>query len=291
MDVQQIKYFLALADELHFWRTSEKVFVTQSALSRHIKALEEELGVKLFERDKRNVELTPAGEFLKQEFARVSEDIDSAIRRARQIASGDVGTVRIGHPASITFSVLPRILGGLAAKHPEIVAQMLEVDAVDVGNSLQSYRIDIAFNRELPKTSGLTYKKLMTENFALVVPANHRINRIKKYDLKSLKDERFVLPSLSGKSEHAAQLRALFEEAGFEPRLSFESDSGATLLGLVAKGLGISIMPYSYSHYLSEEIRFLKIAETSTLYAIWRANDTSPALRNFLQVIQEFDYS
>ncbi|MBX7172668.1 MAG: LysR family transcriptional regulator [Pyrinomonadaceae bacterium] len=286
MNLQQIQYFLALADELHFWKTSEKVFITQSALSRQIKSLEQELGFQLFKRDKRNVQLTGAGEFLRTEFTKILTDFESVTRHAKQIAEGEIGTIRIGHPASITFSVLPKILSELAQKHPNIIAQMFEVDSVDIDTSLLTHRIDLAFNRELPKAKELNSKLLMTENFALVVPANHPINQAKKVNLSELKDEWFVLPSLAGKSEHAAQLRAIFAEADFLPKVRFESDFGATLLGLVAKGLGISVMPFSYSHYLPEEVRFIKIPPTSSLYAIWRTNDKSSVLKNFLQVIE-----
>jgi DNA-binding transcriptional LysR family regulator len=285
MNTQQLRYFLALADELHFWRTSEKVFITQSALSRHIKSLEQELGVRLFERDKRNVKLTDAGGFLKTELARILTDLESVSRHAKQIAAGEVGMIRIGHPASITFSVLPEILLGLTQKHPNVIAQMIEVDAVDVADALLTHKIDLAFNREVDESKELESKMLMTENFALVVSSDHRINRAENIDLSDLKDEWFVLPSLNGKSEHVAQLKTIFSEAGFEPRVRFESDFGATLLGLVAKGLGISIMPYSYSHYLTEEVRFIKIPATSSLYAIWRAKDGNPVLENFLSVI------
>jgi DNA-binding transcriptional LysR family regulator len=288
MNLQQIEYFLALADELHFWKTSEKVFITQSALSRHIKALEGELGVQLFERDKRNVKLTDAGEFLRDELGRILTDFESVTRHARQIAAGEVGTIRIGHPASITFSVLPEMLLGLANKHPNIIAQMIEVDATDVDAALLNHRIDLAFNREAATAKGLESKILMTENFALVVPANHAVNRAKKVILGDLKDEWFVLPSLGGKSEHAGQLRAIFSEAGFSPRVRFESDFGATLLGLVAKGLGISIMPFSYSHYLTDEVRFIKVPATSSLYAVWRSRDGNAVIGNFLKVIDDF---
>jgi DNA-binding transcriptional LysR family regulator len=287
MDLQQLKYFLALADELHFWKTSEKVFITQSALSRQIKSLENELGIQLFERDKRNVKLTMAGEFLKIEFAKILTDFESITRHAKQIVAGEVGTIRIGHPASITFSVLPKILSELAQKHSNIIAQMFEVDAIDVDNSLITHQIDIAFNRELPKAKELDSKMLMTENFALVVSADHPLNRVETVNLSELKDEWFVLPSLAGKSEHAAQLRAIFEEAEFSPKVRFESDFGATLLGLVAKGLGISVMPFSYSHYLTEQVRFIKIPATSSLYAIWRTEDKNAVLENFLQAIEK----
>lgn len=286
MNLQQIEYFLALADELHFWKTSEKVFITQSALSRQIKSIENELGFDLFERDKRNVKLTRAGEFLRAEYAKILSDFESVTRHARQIATGEFGAIRIGHPASITFSVLPEILSALSEKHPKVVAQMIEVDAIEVDSWLLSHRIDLAFNREPGRTGELESKLLLTENFALVVPANHPLGRRDRIKLSDLQDERFVLPSLAGKSEHAAQLRSIFAEAGFVPKIRFESDFGATLLGLVAKGLGISLMPFSYSHYLTDEVRFIKIPATSKLYAIWRTRDANAVLQNFLKVIK-----
>lgn len=294
MNFQQIQYFLTLADELHFWKTSEKVFITQSALSRHIKSMEQELGFALFERDKRNVKLTPAGEFLRDQYAKLLADYDSVTRRARLIASGEVGAIRIGHPASITYSVLPDLLLALHQQHPHIVAHMIEVDAADVDPFLQSHRIDIAFNRETAKTKDLVSRHLMTENFALVVPAQHRFankRELKLQDLYKLKDEEFVLPALSGKSEHASQLRAIFQAAGFDPIINAESDFGVTLLGLVAKGLGISVMPISYSHHLKHAVHFIKIPPRSDLLALWRQGDTNPALRTFLNVITEFDFS
>lgn len=294
MNFQQIQYFLTLADELHFWKTSEKVFITQSALSRHIKSMEQELGFDLFERDKRNVKLTPAGEFLRDQYAKLLADYDSVTRRASMIASGEVGAIRIGHSASITFSVLPDLLLALHQQHPHIIAHMLEVDAADVDPFLQSHRIDIAFNRETAKAKDLRSTHLMTENFALVVPAQHRFankTELRLKDLYKLRHEEFVLPALNGKSEHASQLRAIFQEAGFDPIIYAESDFGVTLLGLVAKGLGISIMPISYSHHLKHAVNFIKIPPTSDLLALWRDGDNNPALQIFLQVINEFDFS
>jgi DNA-binding transcriptional LysR family regulator len=181
----------------------------------------------------------------------------------------------------------------LHQQHPHIVAQMIEVEAKDVDPFLQSHRIDLAFNRESAKAKDLTSKHLMRENFALVVSARHRFAGKKSLtleDLYKLKDEEFVLPSLTGKSEHTSQLRAIFQGAGFDPIIHLESDFGIALLGMVAKGLGISVMPISYSHHLKHEVHFIKIPPTSDLLVLWRQGDTNPALQIFLQVIAGFDF-
>lgn len=285
MDLQQVKYFLALADELHFWRTSEKMFITQSALSRHIQAMENELNVKLFDRDNRNVKLTKAGDFLREEYGRLLTEFESVGRHARQIDAGEAGTLSIGHAASITHSTLPDLLSALSEKHPNVTVQMHELDAYEFDQALVDYRIDIAFNRELPLINGLTYRKMFTENFALVVPVGHPLAKKRKIDISKLKDEWFVLPALSGHSEHISHVRDFFRDAGFTPRIRHESALGATLLGLVSKGLGVSLMPFSYSYHSPHGVKFIKVPLTTSLYAVWRENDENPVLKNFLKIV------
>ena len=288
INFQQLQYFLALADELHFWRTSEKMFITQSALSRHIRTIEQQLNVQLFERNNRNVKLTKAGEFLRDEFRQLLGDFESLTRHARLIAAGEIGILRIGHPSSITFSLLPDLISALRDKHPNLTAQMIELPGTDFDTSLLSYNIDIGLNREPNKTKGLTAKQILTENFALVVPAAHPLAKKETIDLMEAKDERFILPFSTGRSEHALRIRSLFEEAGFTPQVYFESDDGGTILGLVTRGLGISVLPFSYFHHSREEVRFIKLQATTGIYALWRSNDQNAGLKNFLNVLESF---
>ena len=285
INFQQLQYFLALADELHFWRTSEKMFITQSALSRHIRTIEQELGVRLFERNNRNVKLTKAGEFLRDEFRQLLDDFESLARHARLIAEGETGTLRIGHPASITFSLLPDLISALRHKHPNLTARMIELPGTDFDTALLGYHIDIGLNREPNKTKGLTSKRILTENFALAVPAAHPLAKKETIDLSEAKDERFILPFSTGRSEHALGIRSLFEEAGFTPQVYFESDDGGTILGLVTRGLGISVLPLSYFHHGRDEVCFIKLQATTSVYAIWRSNDQNAGLKNFLNVL------
>ncbi|MBW3544811.1 MAG: LysR family transcriptional regulator, partial [Bacteroidetes bacterium] len=114
MELQQIKYFLALAQELHFWHTAEKMFITQSALSRQIKALEDELGVKLFERSKRNVKLTEAGAFLRDQWLPMLDEINRIHRQARKIHEGAFGSIIIGYPGSVAYGFLPELIASIA---------------------------------------------------------------------------------------------------------------------------------------------------------------------------------
>jgi len=216
------------------------------------------------------------------------EEFENLTRHAQLIAAGEVGTLRIGHPASITHSVLPELLCRLSEDHPKLIAEMIELTGTEFDAALLGYHIDIGFNRELPKAKGLAAKKIMTENFALVLRADHRLAQKSTVDLTEAKDEWFVLPRLSGKSEHVGQIRAIFDEAGFTPRVRYESDMGATLVGLVAGGLGVSLLPVSYSYRAPEILKFIKIPPTTNLYVIRRESDENAAVKNFLTIVQKF---
>jgi DNA-binding transcriptional LysR family regulator len=286
MNLAQIKYFLGLAEELHFWRASEKMFITQSALSRQIQALERELGIQLFERNNRNVQLTKAGEFLRGEYQRIVNELDSVNRHALCIQTGEVGSLRIGHPGSITYSLLPELLAGFGAKYPHIKIEMAELLTENVETALLNYHIDIGFNRESITAQALQAKKLLTEPFALVVPVKHPLSKKSRANLADVKTETFILPSITSQSLWADLLRQIFMDYNFMPKIQYESEYGATILALVGRGLGVSILPFSYVAQSPNRVRFIKLPHTTTLYVIWRKDDASAVLKNFIKDVE-----
>jgi DNA-binding transcriptional LysR family regulator len=290
MNLQQIRYFLELARELHFWKTSEKMFITQSALSRHIIALEEELGFKLFERNKRSVKLTPAGKFLSEEWENLIVEIDSVHRHAKQIAAGETGEIKIGHPGSITHSVLPDLLNGFVRKYPDLHVELIELITLSLEQALLNYQIDIGFKRDPAENKGLESKKILTEHLSLVVAENHPLREKRLDDLSFVRNERFILPSLNSKHPYAELLRRVFKQHGFTPRIYFESEFGSTILGLVANGLGISLMPSSYRHQTPKGVRFIETSHETSLYVVWRKSDVNRVLHNFLKIVESSDF-
>ena len=286
MDLQNIRYFLGLAKELHFWNTAEKMFVTQSALSRRIKSLEDEIGVQLFERDKRNVKLTDAGAFLQIEWTRMLAEIENFHAHARQIGAGEIGKLKIAHPGSITHSILPDLLVALTEKFPQLEIELFELLTDNFEQALINYQIDIGFSRELPKNKSLAARLVSSENFALVVPQNHFLNKANFTNLSDAKNENFILPSLNGRSNYAKRLREIFAEYDFAPKITFESDFGATILSLVGKNLSVSLMPISYSLHRPANVRFIATEHQTNLFVIWRKDDSSRVLQNFLQLIE-----
>lgn len=287
MDLQQIRYFLELCQELHFGNTSEKVFITQSALSRQIKALEEELGVTLFERNKRNVKLTVAGRFMKEHWQRLLTDIYSIHKQAKQINDGYFGSISMGYPGSIAYSFLPELLTTINQQLPELKVELVEPTDITFEQYLLNYQMDIGFRREPAVNPSLLSLNLYSENFALVVPAAHHLTDENFTGLQTLTSEKFILSGLHHNTLYVASLQAIFNAYHFTPNVYIESDFGATILSLVAKGLGISILPGSYSFSAQPGVRFIKLPHKASLFVTWRKDDTNPVLKNVLQVVQQ----
>ncbi|MCC9166535.1 LysR family transcriptional regulator [Pontibacter harenae] len=287
MELQQIKYFLALAQELHFWNTAERMFITQSALSRQIKALEDELGIQLFERSKRSVKLTEASVFLRDQWLPLLDEINRIHLQARKIHEGAFGTVRIGYPGSIAYSFMPRLLTSISRTLPELKVELVEPTDISFEQQLLDYQMDIPFRRDPAVNPSLQSINLYSEAFALVVPKNHHLNEQNFKGLHDLKDEKFILSNLVQTTFYTSVLRQVFEDNDFSPNVFIETDFGGMVLGLVSKELGVSILPYSYSLSALPNVRFITLPYEVSLYVTWRRGDKSPVLRNILQQVQD----
>jgi DNA-binding transcriptional LysR family regulator len=282
MDLQHIRYFLELAKELHFWNTSEKIFITQSALSRHIKALEEELGFRLFDRDKRNVKLTAAGVVMQREWEKILLQIDNIHHHAKQVYEGEMGSIRIGHPGSMTHSALPELALTLNKMYPKIKIEFIEMMTVDLEKALLGFQVDIGFRRDTSLSNSLETKSLFSENFALLLPNTYKIKAKKLDNIRNFKDENFILPNLEVASNYNKILKKIFEDADFIPKTQLASEFGSTIISLIGQGLGISVMPISYLKSAPSNVQFIELPMyNSALFAQWRKNDDNPVLLNF----------
>ena len=289
MEFRQLEYFLGVASELHFSRAADKLFIAQPALSRQIQQLEENLGVLLFERDKRNVKLTPAGEYLRDEAKQVISQLDNISKRTQQIHKGESGEIRIGHPGSAIYSVIPPILTSLRTLFPEIKAKLSEALEHDLFGNLRNRQVDVGFIREPFVDKNITSKVIFEEVFALVLPENHWITPENFINLSQVKDEFFILPPRYTGSVYYDLIVRMCEREGFSPNIAHESNYGATILRLVEHNLGISLMPMSYKFSAAMKIKFIELVnvpERTHLSMAWRKDDTNPVLLNFLKAAE-----
>lgn len=293
MEIRQLQYFLGVATELHFSKASEKLFIAQPALSRQIQQLEENLGVMLFERDKRNVKLTPAGEFLREEATQLLSQLENISKKTQAIHKGEEGEIRIGYPGSAIYSVIPPLLSNLKLHFPQIRAKLAEVLEDDLFGNLKNYQLDVGFIREPFSDKLLSTKVIFEECFALILPENHAITPENFTSLAQVKDESFILPPRHTGSVYYDMLIRMCEREGFLPNVTHESNYGATILRLVEHNLGVSLMPISYRLSAAMKVKFIElknIPERTALFMAWRKNDTNPVLQNFLKTTETINF-
>jgi LysR family transcriptional regulator, benzoate and cis,cis-muconate-responsive activator of ben and cat genes len=289
MEITQLKYFLGVANELHFSRAAEKLNITQPALSRQVQQLEEELGVVLFERNKRNVALTKAGECLMDETSKILNQLEFVKRRLKLIQDGEEGELRIGHPGSAIHSVLPKILSEIQEKFPKIRTILSESLESDLLKAIINHQSDIGFVRESFLSTQFDSKVIYSEQLALVLPDNHPISEENFVNIAQFKDEKFILAPRETGMIYYNNMMKIFERGGFAPNIIHESNYGATILRLVEHNLGVSILPISYQLSMPFGVKFIElksIPETTHLSVVWLRDNTNPMIKIFLDICE-----
>lgn len=288
MELRQIKYFLGVAETLNFSKAAINLNIVQPALSRQIQQLEEDLGVILFERDKRNVRLTLAGVYLRDEMIKLDRRFQDTLSQAISIQNGHIGTIRIGYPGSALYSILPEALCLLQQKLPLLEGVLSEMAEVKVVETLVNGHVDVCFSREETYDHpNVCQRKLFSEPLALVVPEHHAITKENFKSIGQCREEGFILPHMADWQQYRQRIYSIFSPEGFEPRIVYESNYGATIMRLVEKNLGISILPLSYRMGSSLKVRFIPLQTQTTLYLVWRTDDHRPIVRSFIALCDE----
>ena len=297
MELRQLRSFLILAEELHFRKAAEKLFIVQPALSKQIQVLEKELGTRLFDRNKRKVVLSVAGLFFKERITQLFQDLEDAKSKIGWIEKGIKGEIRIGYVGSCIHTFLPDLLSKLHDTYPEIQTYLSEMTSASQLLAIQKGELDIAFlrNPPLPKESGCTIRKkyeqrlIFQETFSLIVPKNHPLTDNNFQNIKQLANEKFILPTKSdGELYHDLQW-SICEDAGFTPQIAHETVHGYTTIKLVENGLGVSLLPTSFKTVTHAAVRFIELKEIpqkSEITAVWRSENANPSLTCFLDLIK-----
>lgn len=243
MELRQLRYFSAVADEKNFTRAARRLHLSQPPLSRHISQLEKELGVSLLIRAGKRFSLTEAGVYLHREAQRIIEEVDACIRHTRLLGASSAASIRIAAAGSLMLSIVPEILAraGSAPGGPHFV--LLEMSTENQAQAILSGKVDIGFLREWADTAGLAFEPLGRERLAAIYPRAWADGTRAISSLGDFAD----LPFVSG---HAAQAPGLAEatrelcaESGFQPTPAFECDHLPAMLKLVEAGLGWAIVP------------------------------------------------
>jgi DNA-binding transcriptional LysR family regulator len=245
MELRHLRYFLAVAEELHFGRAAARLHIAQPPLSQQIRRLEQELGVALFDRDRRRVELTPAGRAFLAETRQVLAQAERAVRTAQRAGRGEIGRLAIGFVPSADLDVLPGALRVWGARFPEVEVELHAMLPDEQVQALRDRRLDVGLVR-LPVDAGeLAVESIQREPLVAVLPAGHLLAARGRVALAGLRGDPMILfPRRIAPGYHDLFVDAC-RRAGFVPRIARETESIQTNLGLVAAGLGVTLMPAS----------------------------------------------
>ncbi|WP_299242377.1 LysR family transcriptional regulator [uncultured Aquimarina sp.] len=288
LELRHFTYFLAVAEELHFRKAAERLFISQPGLSRQIKQMEEIIGAELFIRNKRNVNLTVAGAYLKKELAYIFNHIDFTIKQTALIDKGSEGEIRIGFLGSAIQTVIPDLLVKVDKNYPKIQFSLEEMSNYDQVKAIVSDELDIGFVRLARVPDGVCIKAVQTDTFSLVLPKNHVLNKENFKSVAQVAKEHFILFSSDYSSIYFDKIMSICEDKGFTPIVSHKSVHAQTIFRLVESGLGVAIVPTSLQYGFDLDVKFLeipKISQKAELSVIWKEDNRNPALekvRGFL---------
>jgi DNA-binding transcriptional LysR family regulator len=289
MDLKTIENFLKLTERLNYRKTAEDIHIAQPALSRQIMQMEEELGVMLFNRHKRKVELTEAGIYFRDESRRILEDFERVFQQTGQIYKGEGGEIRIAHSSSSMQFLLPAILARIQKKIPLMQTVLIESTNVYEINALLNRTIDVGFGPNMIVPKEINARTLYAENFVILLPQNHWLSHENFHSLNQLANENFILPSRSESSGYVESIEALCQSHGFIPKVAYQSGNTNTVLRLVEAGVGVSIEPKSALSGQNMNVKHIELTDISAkseMRMVWlRGRDKE--LSRFFDIVDE----
>ncbi|WP_338358303.1 LysR family transcriptional regulator [Yeosuana marina] len=290
IELRHIRYFLAVAELLHFRKAAEKLFISQPGLSRQIKEMEDHLGIKLFDRHNRQVKLTPTGLYLKEELSKNLKSLDAILHHAKLLEDGKDGKLNFGYVGSAMQKIIPELLLKFTEDHPNILFSLKEMDNNKQIEGLLSQDIDIGFVRLDRIPRGLESHPILKEPFCLVLPKNHVIDASNFKSLSQFKEEHFILFDPEYSASYYEKVMEIFDDSGFSPIVSHNTIHAGSIYKLVENNFGISIVPKSLINETNSKTKFIelhKIKQRTILSAIWNKDNRNPILNNILSLIHK----
>lgn len=291
MDLRQFRYFVAVAEELHFTRAAARLNIGQPPLSLQIQAIERELGVLLLKRTRRNVELTPAGELFLKEARLALLQADRAVETVTRAAKGELGTLRLSFVTSLPLiSMFTKAVRSFQSEYPQVHLELKSRSSMKILDELLIGKIDVGFTR--PSVSAVLPPSLeptpvYEDDLMAVLPIDHPLNeKTGPVSIKDLKDEKFVLRPRGSGVGFYEQVFDICAEAGFSPHIAQEAIEATTTLGLVAAGVGVTVAPRALSSINVHDVVWRELSDANTnsrIYMIHSKNFSNPIRESFLK--------
>jgi DNA-binding transcriptional LysR family regulator len=286
MELRQLRYFVAVAEELHFRRAAARLHVSQPPLSHQVQQLESELGCRLLARTRRRVELTPAGEVFLHDARLVLAELDGAVAAARRISAGQTGRLRINFVGSALLSIVPLAVQRFRAARPAVEIELRERPTADQLRALAAGAVDAGLVRPpIDLTDELSARVVLRERSVAALPAEHALARLRRVPLARLAAEPLVLFPRSQAPGFHDLLVASLTTGGRPPQVVQYAPETTTIVGLVAAGIGVSLVPESVARLGLEGVVYRPVAGApgAELAAVTRAGEPAPLVEAFIE--------
>jgi DNA-binding transcriptional LysR family regulator len=293
MELRHLRYFVQVAEEQHYGRAAERLRVAQPALSRQIQDLEEEIGFKLFDRLPRGVKISAAGKLFMEDARRILQQVNEATARAKRVAAGQSGTLRVGFVESVSWhGVVPDSFRQFRERQPDVELQLKPASSMEQTEAVQSGRLDAGFvftiahiGRELAQ---LPFASL---NLMLAVPKGHPLTKLKKLRLRDLSDAAFVwFPRRESPAFYDRLMNECFRGGLKSPHIIQEAVNEATILSLVSCRMGVAFVSSATLWRCPESVVVLPVTDLHLplpLALIWRKDNVSPLVAKFVADVRQ----
>lgn len=291
MEFRQLQYFLAVAEELNFSRAAKRLNIAQPPLTRQIRQMEQELGVELFYRTKRRVELTDAGRAFVEESRRILVQVEQSMQVAQRASRGEIGRLVVAFEGSSAYDIVPNSLKTYRERFPAVELVVLGMTTGEQVQALHERQISAGF--VVPPLKGkdkeIAVEAVLQEPLLLALPENHPLTTQPRVRVRSLANEPFIMAQRDSGCGLYDQAIAVCQRAGFSPRVMQEVNEMQVMLGFVAAGLGIALLSASVKQFQRPGVVYRELQPSTpevALAMIWRRDNLSPVLQAFLGVVR-----
>lgn len=289
VELHHLKCFVAVAEELNFSRAAERLHISQPPLTRQIQWLEKELGVQLFSRTTRSVQLTEAGQVYLEEARATLAQIRRGVSVAQRASRGEIGRLVVGFEASSAYDILPQSRQLFKKQFPSVELAFVEMRTDEQARALHEGWISLGFVLPPLRNDALAIETILRESLVAAIPRNHPLSGKNKVTLGDLAAEAFVMSSRNNRCGLYDQVISVCHHAGFTPKVVQEANEMQIMLAFIAAGIGVSLLPDHVKRLRKPGIVFRPLMPSSAkieLAIAWRRDDTSPIVHEFLEIVR-----
>ena len=289
MEFRHLRYFLVLAEELHFGRAARRLSISQPPLSLNIQQLEASVGAQLLTRSSKSVQLTAAGRAFVPAARALLEQAAQAANHARDVGQGMAGSLAIGFSGTMLYSGLPRILERFQAQHPLLRLTLKELSSSEQLVELAHDRLDLGFVHTTRVPPELSQILVSSQAFVCCLPAGHMLARKRSIALRQLQGEAFAVVSRAVSPDYHERILAICTETGFYPEIRYELRHWLSVVSLVSQGMGVALVPAALRQSAMAGTAFVPIDVSTTPYdtqCLWKTSRENAALAAFVQAVR-----